>query len=104
MFDKNLNVAKDTTTNYTNNNLEILVNRIKRIENRDVTIISLPRLGNSVNADNTEFIYQQTENFLKLNSIDIQTVKIWEVEENGTITIDLKSENEPVNKKPWWKI
>ncbi len=89
MFDKNLNIAKDTTTNYTNNNLEILVDRIKRIENKDVTIISLPRLGNSVNADNTEFIYQQTENFLKLNSIDIQTVKIWEVEENGTITIDL---------------
>ena len=24
MFDKKLNVAKDTTTNYTNNNLEIL--------------------------------------------------------------------------------
>lgn len=47
MFDENLNVAKDTTTSYSKENLESLIDRIRRIENKDDTIISLPRLGNS---------------------------------------------------------
>ena len=93
IFDENLNVAKATTTNYTKENLEILIDRIRRIENKDVAIISLPRLGNSANVDNPELIYQQAENFLLLNSINIETATIWEVEENGTITIDLKNES-----------
>jgi len=90
MFDENFNVAKDTTTTYTKENLDIIIDRIRRIENKDVAIISLPRFGNSVNVDNLEFISQQTESFLNLNSINIETATIWEVEENGTITIDLK--------------
>lgn len=93
IFDENLNVAKATTTNYTKEDLEILIDRIRRIENQDVAIISLPRLGNSANVDNPELIYQQAENFLLLNSINIETATIWEVEENGTITIDLKNES-----------
>ena len=103
MFDENLNIAKDTTANYTKENLEILIDRIRRIENKDVSIISLPRLGNSTNADNMEFISQQAESFLNLNSINIETATIWEVEKSGTITITLKNECEP-SKKPWWKV
>jgi hypothetical protein len=104
MFDENLNIAKDTTTTYTKENLETLIDRIRRIENKDVTIISLPRLGNSPNTADTEFIYQQTDSFLNLNSINIETATIWEVEDSGTITIDLKNEREPLTKKPWWKV
>ena len=102
MFDENLNIAKDTTTTYRKENLETLVDRIKRIENKDFTIVSLPRLGNSGNVDDIEFISRQVDSFLNLNSIDVETAAIWEVEENGTITIDLK--NEPMTKKPWWKV
>jgi hypothetical protein len=104
MFDENLNVAKDTTTTYTKENLEILTDRIRRIEDKDVSIISLPRLGNSANLDNTEFISQQVESFINLNSINTETATIWEVEEIGTITIDLKNESETMTKKPWWKV
>jgi len=32
IFDKNLNVAKDTTTSYTKENLETLIDRMRRIE------------------------------------------------------------------------
>jgi hypothetical protein len=53
IFDENLNVAKATTTNYTKEDLEILIDRIRRIENKDVAIISLPRLGNPANVDHT---------------------------------------------------
>lgn len=104
MFDENRNFAKDTTTSYTKENLEILIDRIRRIENKDVSIISLPRLGNSANGDNSAFISQQIESFLNLNSIKIESTTIWEVEENGTITIDLKNQSEPMTKKPWRKI
>lgn len=104
MFDENLNIAKNTTTSYTKQNLEILIDRIKRIENKDNTIISLPRLGNSINVSDTTFISQQADNFLNLNYINIESATIWEVEESGTITIDLKNECEPVTKKPWWKV
>lgn len=104
MFDENLNIAKDTTANYTKENLEILIDRIRRIENKDVSIISLPRLGNSTNANNTEFISQQAESFLNLNAINIETATIWEVEKSGTITITLKNECESMTKKPWWKV
>ena len=93
IFDENLNVAKATTTNYTKENLEILIDRIRRIENQDVAIISLPRLNNSTSVENPELISQQAENFLLLNSINIETATIWEVDENGTITIDLKNES-----------
>ena len=93
IFDENLNVAKATTTNYTKEDLEILIDRIRRIENKDVAIISLPRLNNSTSVENPELISQHVENFLLLNSINIETATIWEVEENGTITIDLKNES-----------
>ena len=93
IFDENLNVAKATTTNYTKENLEILIDRIRRIENKDAAIISLPRLNNSTSVENPELISQHVENFLLLNSINIETATIWEVEENGTITIDLKNES-----------
>ena len=104
MFDENLNVAENTTTNYSKENLETLIDRIRRIESKDVSIISLQRLGNSANVDNTEFISQQVESFLNLNSINIETATIWEVEESGTITIDLKNERQPLTEKPWWKV
>jgi hypothetical protein len=104
MFDENLNIAKDTTTTYTKENLEILIDRIRRIENKDVTIILLPRLGSPTNVPATELIAQQLNRFLKTNSIDIETATIWEVEESGTITIDLRNEDKLETKKPWWKI
>ncbi|WP_338813334.1 hypothetical protein V9L05_18395 [Bernardetia sp. Wsw4-3y2] len=104
MLDENLNVADDTTTTYSKENLETLIDRIRKIENNDTTIISLPRLGNSPNAMETEFISQQLDSFLNLNCIDIETATIWEVEEGGTVTIDLRNESEIQTKKSWWKI
>jgi hypothetical protein len=101
MFDENLNLEKDTTTTYSKDNLETLIDRIRRIENKDITIISLPRHDNSINADNIQFISKQVESFLYLNSINIDTATIWEIEEIVSITIDLKNERELEIKKNW---
>ena len=91
MLDENLNIAKDTTTSYTEKTLEVLIDRIKRIEKKETTIISLPRFGNSQEVLDKPFISQQVDSFLTHNSINIQAATIWEVEESGTITIDLKN-------------
>lgn len=90
MFDENLNIVKEMTTTYTKENLDTLIDRIRRIENKDISIVSLPRFGNLTNADNTEFLSQQMESFINLNSINIEMATIWEVEESVTISIDLK--------------
>lgn len=103
MFDENHNVAENTTTTYSKEDLETLIDRIRRIENKDVSIISLPRLGNTQNTADTESISLEIDNFLNLNSINIETATIWEAEESGTITIDLKNEKEILTKKHWWK-
>jgi hypothetical protein len=94
LFDENLNVAKDTTTSYSNEKLECLVDRIRRIENKDASIISLPRLGNSKISTDTELITLQINSFLNLNSINIETTTIWEVEQTGTITIEIKNDKD----------
>ncbi|MFA9214530.1 MAG: hypothetical protein ACEQSR_11895 [Candidatus Methylacidiphilales bacterium] len=104
MLDEKFNIAKDTITTYTKGNLETLIDRIRRIENKEETIISVPRLGNLPNDRNTEFISDKVESFLNLNSINIETATIWIVEESVTITIDLKNESKPMSKKPWWKV
>ncbi len=88
IFDENLNIAEDTTSAYSKENLESLVDRIRRIDNKTDTIIPLPRLGKSMDV---KLLSQQIDSFLNQNSINIETAAIWEVEDSGTITIDLKN-------------
>lgn len=89
MFDDNLDIADNIETNYSKKNLKTLINRIKRIENKDATIISLPRLGNLA----PESISQEITSFINLNSINLDSLTIWEIDEDGTIKIDLKNES-----------
>jgi hypothetical protein len=58
------------------------------------------------------FLQQKVDTFLNLNNINIDTVTLWDVEANGSITLDLTKNDELNNdtiedtvekKKPWWK-
>jgi hypothetical protein len=58
------------------------------------------------------FLQQKVDTFLNLNNIKIDTVTLWDVEANGSITLDLTKNDEVNNdtiedtierKKPWWK-
>ncbi|TCC86989.1 hypothetical protein EZ428_22555 [Pedobacter frigiditerrae] len=104
MLDENFDITPAVTTVYSAKTSKIIAERIKRIENDDSSILALPRLGSIQNVDDDEFIPQRIDSFLNLNAIDVETVKIWEVEEEGIITIDLKRESEPLTKKTWWKL
>jgi hypothetical protein len=104
-FDENFNIPKNTTSSYPENTLKILADRIRRIENDDISIISLPRTNKGENTSD-EYINQKIETFLNLNSINIKTVSIWDIDTVGSVTINLKGNIESKSrsdKKKWWK-
>ncbi|MDO5981736.1 hypothetical protein [Flavivirga spongiicola] len=162
MLDEDLGIAKNTTTSYSSQNENSIVNRIQRIENDDKEIIEIPRLSynerkktliefldsindekekerithlyiniesetpdvrnlfnrsfeiesdkNTVEKWNTlknEILLTKAESFINLNNINLSNVKIWEIEEKGTINIDLtKDDNGKILKQKsnkWWK-
>lgn len=84
LFDKNGDLAKDTSSSYSENTLKLLTDRIRRI-NIDNSVIALPRLG-----DGEDDYLQKAETFLNLNSINIDESTIWDVEENGSISFKIE--------------
>lgn len=83
LFDKNGELAGDIVTNYSQNTLTLLTDRIRRV-NIDNRVIGVPRLGD------TEGDYlEQVDTFLNLNSINIEASTIWDVEESGTISFKI---------------
>lgn len=101
MLDENFDIAPGVTTSYSKETVKIIAERIKRVENNDSSIFSLPRFGAS---SNDELIIQKIESFLNLSAINLETVNIWEIEEDTSIYIDLKNDIEPKAKSSWWKI
>jgi hypothetical protein len=85
LFDDELNLAKDATSTYSRKSLESLQDRIKRIENNDLNILSIPRLGQMEGKE----IKTQMNLFMQTSNIDLDTVTIWETEDKGTITINI---------------
>ncbi len=105
MFDKNFNVPKDTNVSYSAENIYILANRMKRIDQNDPTILAIPLKHSEIP------LQEQIDRFLNLNAINIDTVTIW-LPEDTSIVISLdqqESANTTENKisisgtKPWWK-
>lgn len=47
LFDENLNVSDKVTSSYLPRTLEKLVEKVRRIEDKNIDIIALPRLGRS---------------------------------------------------------
>jgi hypothetical protein len=84
LFDKNGELAADIVTNYSQNTLTLLTDRIRRI-NIDNRVIGIPRLGD-IEGDYLE----QADTFLNLNSINIEASTIWDVEESGPISIKIE--------------
>jgi hypothetical protein len=84
LFDGNGELAQDVSSTYSEATLLLLTDRIRRI-NIDPQIIAIPRLG-----DSDDDYLQQADSFLNLNAINIDESTIWNVEESGSITLDLK--------------
>jgi hypothetical protein len=85
LFDEQLNLANSTTSTYSKRSLESLQDRIRRIDNNDLSIVAIPRLGEINEAENQK----QVELFVNSNKVNLDTVTIWETEDEGTITIKI---------------
>lgn len=108
-FDEDYNVPENATSSYPENILKLLADRMERIENDDKLIIPLPRTNKEENT-NDDYLDQKIETFLNLNSINIKTVTIWDIDSIGSLTIDLTTNNEikseinqKIEKKNWWE-
>jgi len=108
-FDEDYNVPENASSSYPENILKLLADRMKRIENDDKSIIPLSRTNREENT-NDDYLDQKIETFLNLNSINIKTVTIWDVDSIGSLTIDLTTNNDieseinqKIEKKNWWK-
>ncbi|WP_439695703.1 hypothetical protein ACFGVS_22785 [Mucilaginibacter sp. AW1-7] len=84
LFDGNGELNKDASSTYSEATLVLLTDRIRRI-NIDPQIIAIPRLG-----DTDDDYLQQADSFLNLNAINVDESTIWDVEESGSITFNLK--------------
>jgi len=86
--DENFNVGKGVEVGYSEKTLNLLTERMKRINREDQSILSIPL------ADSKSPLQSQIDSFLNLNAIDTSTATIWETEDTSiTIKVD----------KPWWK-
>jgi hypothetical protein len=108
-FDEDYNVPENASSSYPENILKLLADRMKRIENDDKSIIPLSRTNKEENT-NDDYLDQKIETFLNLNSINIKTVTIWDIDSIGSLTIDLTTNNEieseinqEIEKKNWWE-
>lgn len=108
-FDENYNVPENAVSSYPEHILRLLADRMKRIENDDKSIIALSRTHKEENT-NDYYLDQKIETFLNLNSIDIKTATIWDVDSIGSLTIDLRTTteiepeiNQKSKKKDWWR-
>jgi hypothetical protein len=107
MLDENLNLAAGVTTSYTKANETLLIDRIKRIEGNHPAIVRIPRLPleEALGKYDRGDILIKVNSFLDSNGIDIEMTTLWEIEEQGSVTIDLTKDSDLKQKKKrkyWW--
>ena len=95
LFDEGFVISKNTSSNYSELTLKLLTDRMKRIENDDNSILTLPRYGEL----SEENLLSKMDSFLNLNSIILENTSVWEIEESGEININLKYKEQ----KYWWQ-
>lgn len=86
LFDEDLNVSLDTTSDYAPEVMAALAERIRGIEAAGDSIVELPRLGDI--GANQDFFARQLRDFLERNDIDLERATLW-VPAGGRIQIDL---------------
>ncbi|MEN2398205.1 hypothetical protein GKZ90_0000315 [Flavobacterium sp. MC2016-06] len=95
LFDDEFEINKKTSSNYSETNLKLLIDKMKRIENEDNSMLSIPRFGEL----SEEELFSNIDSFLNLNAINLENTSIWEIEETGDVVIDLRDEK----PKLWWQ-
>ncbi len=86
----------------------LYLNTDRTIFNRKFEIESSKDIIKNWNIYKNEILLSKAESFLNLNNININSTKVWEIEDDGSITIDLTKDDKgggTYKKKRWkfWK-
>ncbi|GAA3592891.1 UPF0158 family protein [Flavivirga amylovorans] len=86
----------------------LYLNTDRTIFNRKFEIESNKDIIKNWNKYKNEILLSKAESFLNLNNININSTKVWEIEDDGNITIDLTKDDKGKSlgstyKKIWWK-
>jgi hypothetical protein len=101
MLDEDLDINPAANISYSEETQQEIVGWIRRIENKDNSILRLPQKG-LIDEKLKEIEALQ---FINEKEIDIESAKIWEVESNVSVGFDLAIEDEKKQKgdKKWWE-
>ena len=95
IVDDQFRIDDSNEISYSKKTLKLLSDRMKRIDQKDPNIISIPL------ADSNLQLQNQIDSFINLNAININTATIWETED-ASITVNVGQDKAAVNR-PWWK-
>ncbi len=82
-------------------------NTDRTIFNRKFEIESSKNIVKNWNIYKNEILLSKAESFLNLNDINISNTKVWEIEDDGSVTIDLTKDDKGKSlggtyRKKWW--
>ena len=98
MLDEEMNIASNVTTNYSKTQENSLVNRIKRIENKDSSIISIPRV--TLN-DRKNLMKQFVDKLSESKLIDILNQQIENQDYRAEFDFYFGNEADELTKQKW---
>lgn len=101
MLDKEMNIASNVTTNYSKTQENSLVDRIKRIENKDSSIISIPRV--TLN-DRMNLMRQFVDKLSDSKLIDILNQQIENQDHRAEFDFYFGNEADELIKQKWKKV
>ena len=104
LLEADLTISNDVTTNYTKQELNSLIDRIKRIENEEDSVIPIPQIDSKFDHTDNKFISKKINHFIKQNNINIETLTIWHTSEKESLTIDSQYDHKVKPKASWWQI
>ncbi len=96
LFDEKLNNLYGVSIYFTLEEVSILKERLKKINKKNKSIVSIPKLGI---LDNKEILEIEIEKFTKENQIDVENSTLFEVLQKSPVPLFERS----IKKKRWWK-
>jgi hypothetical protein len=98
MLDEHMNVASNVTTNYSKTQEATLVDRMKRIENKDPAIIFIPRITLE---DRKTFMEQFVGSLDNTNLVEVLTEQIQKQDYKSKFDFHFSDETATVAKQKW---
>ena len=105
LVNEKLELDTNARSNYSEIELDLLLHWMKRVDVKDESIIPIVQKG----LVGFEAIDAEIEILVKEHAINLDTVKVWKVGEETSVTVDVNETNQPKEEKAndqtkkWWE-